>query len=95
MGLTKKFWMNWYFVAAFCFLTCTVFYSETGYAQKRKKRNKNDYQVIDFEDLTKVGLFEFPNVNKVPNFYNKSELGTIIKLDRQKDWEKLYPKLLN
>ncbi|UII29030.1 OmpA family protein [Fulvivirga maritima] len=38
-------------------------------------------------------LFNFPNVNKVPYYYNESKLKTIKKLHAQKDWEKLYPAL--
>ncbi|MEM7548827.1 MAG: OmpA family protein [Bacteroidota bacterium] len=73
-----------------------LFFSHTTEAQRKKKRNRstND-QSIEFRNLSKVRLFEFPNVNKVPNFYDESELSTIIKLDRNKEWEKLYPKLLN
>ncbi|MBL3656719.1 PD40 domain-containing protein [Fulvivirga sp. 2943] len=38
-------------------------------------------------------LFNFPNMNKVPYYYNESKLKSIKKLHEQKDWEKLYPAL--
>jgi outer membrane protein OmpA-like peptidoglycan-associated protein len=79
------------------FLICVIlFFSLIVLESSGQKRKRNKQQnVIEFEDLTNVGLFEFLNVNRVPNYYDKQELDQLIKLDAAKDWDKLYPKLLN
>lgn len=48
------------------------------------------------EDITEYAaykLFNFPNVNNIYYYKNEKQLKNIRKLDRNKDWEKLYPLL--
>lgn len=35
----------------------------------------------------------FPNINKIPYYYNKKQLKRIAKYERKKDYKKLYPRL--
>jgi outer membrane protein OmpA-like peptidoglycan-associated protein len=37
--------------------------------------------------------FSFPNINKIPYYYNKKEIDDIRRLDQQKNWEELRKKL--
>ena len=38
-------------------------------------------------------LFDFPNVNRVPYYYNPKEIKKIRHYEERQDWEKLYPVL--
>lgn len=64
------------------------------YAQKKKNRFlSQEYLQKDISTFSQSDLFEFPNVNKIPYYFNKKELSDIISLERKKDWKQLYPVL--
>jgi len=68
----------------------------TGYkfsfAQGKKKTQAVQMPQLDSVDIANY-QFEFPNVNQVPFYYDKNRYQQIIKLEQEKNWEKLFPVL--
>lgn len=67
-------------------------YSIAAHGQLFKKRTKkvalsSDSVVVDISDLS------FPNINKTPVYLNKKLEKKIEKLDRERNWQALYPEL--
>ncbi len=62
-------------------------------AQKKGRKPRKRKQNTSRQDVPRVKVYQFKNVNKIPYYKNKSDLATILKLDKAKDWEALYPKL--
>lgn len=66
-------------------------------AQKEKRNKKTppeaEIQLDTIIDPVKINVFEFPNINKVADYVDKSKLERIQKLEAEKDWEALYPAL--
>ncbi len=64
---------------------------------QKKRKNQRSLGKLTVNDTVKTfsesSLFNFPNLNKVNYYRNNARLKTILKLDEQKDWEKLYPLL--
>ena len=70
------------------------FFAKTGVSQKIKGERLRDR--IDTVQRTKYSdfkLFQFKNINKLQYYSNKKQYEQILKLERKKNWEKLYPAL--
>ncbi|WP_255416103.1 OmpA family protein [Reichenbachiella sp. MSK19-1] len=72
-----------------------ISYPDATQAQFLKK--KQDSQAItDIDTLSsewEFNIYNFTNVNRITEYYNKSELQKIQKLEANKDWSNLYPVL--
>ncbi|MCE7993746.1 MAG: OmpA family protein [Roseivirga sp.] len=64
-----------------------LFKKKKGGKKGRKVELSSDSVAIEVTDLT------FKNINKVPLYRNLKELKKIEKLDKEKKWKELYPKL--
>ena len=66
-------------------------------AQKEKRSKKTppdaEIQLDTLTDPVEINVFEFPNINKVADYVDKSKLERIQKLEAEKDWQALYPAL--
>ena len=62
---------------------------------KKKKDGKRSKKVELKSDSVgiEVAELEFKNINKIPLYRNLKELKKIEKLDRERKWKELYPKL--
>jgi len=60
-----------------------------------KKLFSAEFIKKDISTYAQSDLFDFPNVNVIPYYQNKSELRRIESLDRRKEWKELYPVLRN
>ncbi|ELR72742.1 Outer membrane lipoprotein omp16 precursor [Fulvivirga imtechensis AK7] len=78
----------------FCILLCSLLAHEA-YSQKKKTlKSSGVLRVNDtISTYSRSDLFNFPNVNKVPYYYNESKLKQIRKLEEEKGWISLYPLL--
>jgi outer membrane protein OmpA-like peptidoglycan-associated protein len=80
-----------YYVLIF-FLIC---FSLAANAQK-KNFKKADVVKLDLTNQASLRFYKeyaFPNVNKVPYYFDKKQLDAIKKYEQKKDWEKLYKVL--
>ena len=76
-------------------LCCTL--TANGQLFKKKKQGgkskkvelKSDSVIIEVVDL------QFKNINRIPLYRNLKELKKIEKLDRERKWKELYPRLQN
>ena len=62
----------------------------------QKKSNSNENQIVTTDSLLgewHINLYDFPNINRLTYYRNKSELHKIKKLEANKDWHELYLKL--
>ncbi|MFY0625595.1 MAG: OmpA family protein [Reichenbachiella sp.] len=60
------------------------------------KKKKDNQALTDIDTLSSewdFNVYDFPNVNKIVTYYNKSQINKIRKLDAQNKWEELYPAL--
>lgn len=44
-------------------------------------------------DPTDLSLYEFPNINRYPDYFDKGKMEEILKLQDAEDWEKVYEKM--
>ncbi|MCV9386732.1 OmpA family protein [Reichenbachiella ulvae] len=64
-------------------------------AQSNKKKKENE-AIIAVDTLSsewEFNIYNFPNVNRIREYYNKTELQNIQKLEAKRDWVNLYPAL--
>lgn len=63
-------------------------------AQRRRSKKITVLDSLDRPfDYGDSELFGFPNINKIPFYYNKKEFKKIKHLNDKKDWEHLYPAI--
>ncbi len=79
-------------------LLVTVLLGTTqAYAQKEKGKkvaqSAKTAATDSITDPSAINIFEFPNINKVPDYVDKSKLDKIKDLESQKDWQPLYLEL--
>lgn len=87
--------VNYNIMKWFIGLILTIIITDSCFSQK-KKVNKSLGVITLTDTLEKYNdskLFTFPNLNKTAYYQNKTQLKTILKLDEDKEWEKLYPLL--
>lgn len=56
------------------------------------KKNKKDL-IIEVDTVavnTEFNIYDFKNINQIREYFNKSKLERIVKLEKEKDWPKLY-----
>ncbi|GAA0890851.1 hypothetical protein GCM10009122_05300 [Fulvivirga kasyanovii] len=63
--------------------------------EKRKTRKSGGVLALNdsITTFSSSDLFNFPNINKIPYYYNESKLKQIKKLEEEKGWIALYPML--
>lgn len=79
------------------FLFALLVFQTQGISQKKRRAKKNKTPVpqeITFESSVD-DIFVFPNVNKIPFYYDKKNLQTIQKFEGNQDWENLHKALGN
>ncbi|PIB36080.1 hypothetical protein BFP72_12085 [Reichenbachiella sp. 5M10] len=73
----------------------TLGFSLVSQGQILKKKQDNQ-AITDIDTLSsewEFNIYNFPNINRVNDYYDKTELQKIQKLEADKDWKKLYPAL--
>jgi outer membrane protein OmpA-like peptidoglycan-associated protein len=67
------------------------------FAQKKQQNQVQEFDAAIEEDPYTPfhEVYSFPNVNKIDFYYNKNKFETIKKLNKEQNWEKLYPVLKN
>ncbi|MEQ6119724.1 OmpA family protein [Reichenbachiella sp. MALMAid0571] len=56
------------------------------------KRNKKEL-ILEVDTIainTEFNIYDFKNINRIREYFNKSKLEHILKLEKEKDWPKLY-----
>lgn len=79
----------------FCFFFVIILSNEVKSQEKRKIQKSGGVLALN-DSSTSFGnsdLFNFPNINKVPYYYNESKLKQIKRLEAEKGWIALYPLL--
>ncbi len=73
-------------------LLLTIIISSPVYSQKKKKERKSQKTSVSAptEWLTASDVFRFPNINKIPYYYNEKELNAITMKENAHDWDGLY-----
>ncbi|MEQ8417272.1 MAG: OmpA family protein [Imperialibacter sp.] len=77
------------------FMLGSVAFPALAQRNKRKKAAPSNVET-SLDTLTvpsEINVFEFPNINKVADYVDKSKLERIQKLEANKEWEALYPAL--
>ncbi|MFY0652961.1 MAG: OmpA family protein [Cyclobacteriaceae bacterium] len=72
----------------FLSLTCIP----SAFSQFKSKKKKQE-PVIEFDTLaldTEFNIYDFKNVNRIREYFNKQKLEHIVKLEKEKNWPKLY-----
>ena len=73
-----------------------VFMSVTNLSGQILKKKKDNQALTDIDTLSSdwtFNVYDFPNINKVNSYYNKTQINKIRKLDANNNWEELYPAL--
>ena len=75
------------------------------FSQKKKKQKKQkeekEFKLLDRNNQQLIRTADssfylhFPNVNKIPYYRNNKALESILKLQKEKKWDELYPRLEN
>ncbi len=60
---------------------------------RKSKLLSPEYLNKDISSFAQSDLFDFKNVNRIDYFLDRKELGTILALDQEKDWQRLYAPL--
>ncbi len=56
-----------------------------------KKKEKASQQPLDSATIdAEFNIYDFKNINRIHEYYNKSKLENITRLEREKNWPKLY-----
>ncbi|MEQ9289853.1 MAG: OmpA family protein [Cyclobacteriaceae bacterium] len=56
-----------------------------------KKKQNDKEAVLDTVAInTEFNIYDFKNINRIREYFNKSKLENIIKLEKEKNWPKLY-----
>lgn len=80
----------------FCALALIFTSAEDALSQRKKRKNRSGgtFTLNDsISTFSQSDLFNFPNVNKVAYYYNEKKFRQIKKLEKDKNWEALYPLL--
>lgn len=79
----------------FCFFFVIILSNEAISQEKRKTRKSGGVLALNdsITTFSNSDLFNFPNINKIPYYYNESKLKQIKKLEAEKGWIALYPML--
>lgn len=89
--------MNLKVVKIFLLSLSLIVLCEDGFAQKRKKDKSSDDIEENAEEVLGIfstyDLFAFPNVNKIPYYYDKNRLQKIRNLEMNGEWVELYTRL--
>ncbi len=83
-------------LAYFKYLTLVLLLALPGLVAAQKKKKIDVHPDTTYRGPYSYGdsrLFDFPNVNKIPYYYNAKLLRKIKLYENRKDWEKLYPLL--
>ena len=82
----------------FLLIALLWFFAPSSLAQKQKKKFKEGGIVQLNDSLTRFsqsGIFAFPNINKVPYYYDASKMEKLLKLQRLGPSEAYYTELRN
>lgn len=75
-------------------LTLLMFHTHGIAQKKRKKKDKNAPATQEITIESSVDeFFKFPNINRIPYYFDKNKLQTIEKFEDDKNWEKLHKAL--
>ncbi|MDX1627449.1 MAG: OmpA family protein [Fulvivirga sp.] len=87
-NVRKLQWIFWAIIATFL-------YFNDAEAQKKKHRRSGGTVTLNdtLTTFSQSSLFDFPKVNVVPYYYNEKAFNKIKKLEKEKNWEALYPLL--
>lgn len=79
----------------FCFFFIIILHNEAISQEKRKTRKSGGVLALNdsITSFSSSDLFNFPNINKIPYYYNENKLKQIKKLEEEKGWIALYPML--
>lgn len=79
----------------FCFFFIIILNNEAISQEKRKTRKSGGVLALNdsITSFSSSDLFNFPNINKIPYYYNENKLKQIKKLEEEKGWIALYPML--
>lgn len=80
-----------------CIVLLAIILPDSHTVAQRKRKTRRSAGVVSLNDsistFSQSDLFFFPNVNKRAYYRNTNELKSIRNLDKQKNWEALYPIL--
>ncbi len=62
-------------------------------AQKKKRKDRNTEEAEEFSTEVNFNIYDFKNMNRITDYYDKSKLQKLRELEEKKDWEKLYVRL--
>ncbi len=82
--------MNGKKIRLFCLFFILVYGTSPLNAQRITTKRINTDSVP--EDVH-LNIYDFKNINKLPDYYNAEQLKRINKLDQEEDWEGLYKAL--
>jgi hypothetical protein len=75
---------------------CIVLFVLPKQSEAQSKENKIIAIPVDINASNAISaesLLEFKNINKIPFYYDNKKMELIIKLDKEKNWTKLYKEL--
>ena len=58
--------------------------------KSKKKKNQVSTEIDTLAAGDEFNIYEFKNVNKIREYFNKSKLQHIVNLEKEKNWPKLY-----
>lgn len=56
----------------------------------KKKQNDKEATLDTVAINTEFNIYDFKNINRIREYFNKSKLENIVKLEKEKNWPKLY-----
>lgn len=54
------------------------------------RRTTKRFKLDSLPSNVDLNIYDFKNINKIPHYYNKSDLALMQKLEKEEDWENLY-----
>lgn len=85
---------RYFFAASICFLLSTTMLLAQKKSKKKHTRTTDASALMDtIKNYSQSELFHFPNINNILYYQNKKAKSKIKQLEKEKDWDNLYPIL--